>query len=115
MFGPKDVALVAEVNFSQRTVRVVSDVDIDVDKFESDFVTNKVMTCPQGYAPTLSTYDPEKQTYTATFYKVHCPQRPLWNHCQIKEQKKASPTASREDKRRTGQTRFKVGTEKHYE
>lgn len=54
--------------------------------------------------------------YTAKFYKHHCQQCPLFNQCQVKEQKKKAYHISfSENKRRTDQTRAKIGTERHRE
>src|SRR5699024_9999182 len=60
-----------EINFSQMTGRSVSDDYIGVDQFEIDPETSNVIRCPQGYEPTLSIYDSEKEIYTAEFYKEH--------------------------------------------
>src|SRR5699024_12008862 len=78
-----------EINFSQMTGRSVSDDYIGVDEFEIDPETSRVIRCPQGYEPTLSIYDSEKEVYTAKFYKENCQECPLLAHCQVKEQKKA--------------------------
>src|SRR5699024_1491739 len=95
-----------EINFSQMTGRSVSDDYIGVDQFEIDPETSKVIRCPQGYEPTLSIYDSEKEIYTAEFYK---------EHCQVKEQKRAYHISFSENKRRTDETRAKMGTERHKE
>lgn len=104
-----------EMNFSQMTGRSVSDDYIGVDQFEIDPVTSKIIKCPQGYGPTLSIYDSEKEIYTAKFYKEHCQKCPLLAHCQVKEQKKAYHISFSENKRRTDETRAKIGTERHKE
>src|SRR5699024_7291979 len=54
-----------EINFSQMTGKPVSDDYIGVDKFEIDPETNKIIKCPQGYEPTMSIYDSEKEIYMA--------------------------------------------------
>src|SRR5690625_3480329 len=102
-----------EINFSQMTGRSVSDDYIGVDQFEIDLETGKITRCPQGHEPTFSIYDAEKEVYTAKFYKEHCQHCPLLNHCQVKEQKKAYHVSFSENKRRTDQTRAKIGTKRH--
>lgn len=104
-----------EINFSQMTGRSVSDDYIGVDQFEIDPKTRKITRCPQGYEPTLSIFDPVKKIYTAKFYKEHCQECPLLAHCQVKEQKKAYHVSFSENKRRTDETRAKIGTERHQE
>src|SRR5699024_7410890 len=49
------------------------------------------------------------------FYKEHCQECPLLAHCQVKEQKKAYHISFSENKRRTDETRAKMGTERHKE
>src|SRR5699024_11390972 len=100
-----------EINFSQMTGRSVSDDYIGVDQFEIDPETSRVIRCPQGYEPTLSIYDSEKEVYTAKFYKEHCQECPLLAHSQVKEQKKAYHISFSENKRRTNEKRAKMGTE----
>lgn len=97
------------------TGRSVSDHYIGVNQFEVDPETHKITKCPQGYEPTLSTFDPVKKIYTAKFYKEHCQACPLLAHCQVKEQKKAYHISFTENKRRTDETRAKIGTERHRE
>lgn len=104
-----------EINFSQMTGRSVSDDYIGVDQFEIDPKTHEITRCPQGYEPTFSIYDSEKGIYTAKFYKEHCQECPLLEHCQVREQKKAYHISFSENKRRTDQTRAKIGTERHQE
>ncbi|MFA1822272.1 transposase [Virgibacillus oceani] len=104
-----------EINFSQMTGRAVSDDYIGVDRFEIDPETHKVVKCPQGFEPTFSIYDPEKEIYTAKFYKEHCQQCPLLEECQVKEQKKAYHISFSENKRRTDQTRANIGSDRHQE
>lgn len=104
-----------EINFSQMTGRSVSDDYIGVDQFEIDPETQEIIRCPQGYEPTFSIHDSEKETYTAKFYKEHCQECPLLEQCQVKEQKKAYHISFSENKRRTDQTRAKFGTERHQE
>ncbi|MBP1970028.1 ribosomal protein L44E [Virgibacillus natechei] len=86
-----------------------------MDKFEIDPETREITSCPQGYKPSVSIYDAEKEIYTAKFYKEHCQACPLLNQCQVKEQKKAYHVSFSEKKRRTDQTRAKIGTERHRE
>jgi hypothetical protein len=102
-----------EINFSQMTGRSVSDDYVGVDQFKIDLETHKIIKCPQGFEPTFSIYDPEKEVYTAKFYKEHCQECPLLEHCQVKEQKRAYHVSFSENKRRTDQTRAKIGTERH--
>lgn len=104
-----------EISFSQMTGRSVSDDYIGVNQFEVDPDTHKITKCPQGYEPTLSTFDPVKKIYTAKFYKEHCQACPLLAHCQVKEQKKAYHISFTENKRRTDETRAKIGTQRHRE
>src|SRR5699024_6293332 len=104
-----------EINFSQMTGRSVSDDYIGVDQFEIDPETSKVIRCPQGYEPTLSIYVSEKEIYTAEFYKEHCKECPLLAHCRVKVQKRAYHISYSENKRRTDETRAKMGTERHKE
>src|SRR5699024_6542674 len=104
-----------EINFSQMTGRSVSDDYIGVDQFEIDPETSRVIRCPQGYEPTLSIYDSEKEVYTAIFYKEHCQECPLLPHCQVKEQKKVCHSSVRENERRTDETRARMGAERHTE
>ncbi|SDJ22270.1 transposase [Natribacillus halophilus] len=102
-----------EINFSKMTGGPVSDDYIGVDQFEIDPETGEITRCPQGYEPTFAIYDAEKEIYTAKFYKDHCEQCPLLNQCQVKEQKKAYHVSFSETKRRTDQTRAKIGTKRH--
>src|SRR5699024_11222039 len=104
-----------EINFSQMTGRSVSDDYIGVDQFEIDPETSKVIRCPQGYEPTLSIYDSEKEIYTAKFYKEHCQECPLLAYCQVKEQKKSYHISFSENKRRTDERSAKMETERHKE
>ncbi|MBT2214548.1 transposase [Virgibacillus dakarensis] len=63
----------------------------------------------------FSIYDSEKEIYTAKFYKEQCRHCPLLDQCQVKKQKKAYHISFSENKRRTDQTRSKIGTERHQE
>lgn len=104
-----------EINFSQMTGRAVSDDYIGVDRFEIDSETHEIVKCPQGFEPTFSIYDAEKEIYTAKFYKEHCQQCPLLDQCQVMEQKKAYHISFSENKRRTDQTRSNIGSDRHQE
>lgn len=52
------------------TGQTVSDDSIGVAQFVLDPKTRKITECPQGYKPTLSIYDPEKEMYIAKIYKI---------------------------------------------
>src|SRR5699024_11153578 len=104
-----------EINFSQMTGRTASDDYIGLDPFESDPDTCKHIRCAQRYEPILSITDSEKEIYTAKLYKEHCQECALLAHCQVKEQKKAYHISFSENKRRTDETRAKMGTERHKE
>lgn len=102
-----------EINFSHMTGRSVSDEQVGTHRFEIDPETYKITKCPQGQVPFYSEYDPKAERYTAKFEKWQCDACPLRDFCQVKEQKKAYHIAFSEKKRRTDETRAKMGTERH--
>lgn len=63
--------------------------------------------------PFYTTYDADKERYTAKFDKRHCDNCPLSAHCQVKEQKKAYHLSFTANKLRTDEVRAKHGSEKH--
>src|SRR5699024_4820412 len=104
-----------EMNFSKMTGRSVADDYIGVDHIEIDVETSKGIGCPQGYEPILSVYESALAISTARLNKEHCQECHLLANWQVKEQKKAYHSSFSENKRRTDETRAKMGTERHKE
>ena len=101
-----------EMGFSALTGKKAPEEQLGVNEFSLD-ENNHINACPAGFAPQSSGYNEEKQTYTAKFAKEHCNRCSLFDHCPVKEQKKANHISFTNKTRQADICRARMG-EAHF-
>src|SRR5699024_2218163 len=81
-----------EIKVSELTGRHRKENHIGVNTCTRDPESNQIIECNAGYAPGRTTYQQDKDVYTAKFEKAYCDNCPLQEQCPVHEQKKYNNT-----------------------